>query len=64
MHEHGLDDFSFLKGDSPAHESEKENGKRDDPQSPDLKKNQRDDLTDEGKIFAYIYNRKARDTDT
>lgn len=64
MHVHGLNDFPFFEGDSSAHESEEENRKGDDPQSPDLKENQCDDLTDEGQIFSYVQNHKACDTHT
>ena len=64
VHEHGLDDFSFLKGDPPAHDAEEKNRKGDDSEATDLKKNHRHDLTGEGEIFADVDGGKACDADS
>jgi hypothetical protein len=49
-----LDNFPFLKGKAASHETEEYNGKSDNTDTTDLKKDKGYDLTGEGKIFADI----------
>ena len=63
VHESGLSDFAPLEGNSAAHQSKQNDGKSDNAQAAHLKKNQSNQLADEGKVFADINGGKACDAD-
>ena len=54
MKEGGLHKLPSFEGNAPPHQAEKNNGKGDDPQAPNLKKEHCHDLAGERKVFADV----------